>query len=553
MSVTPTVDDVFRDYNTPGVPSSGNHKPSKKDIRRVLKSIAGGTAAVGDYRGAWSSATAYLTSDFVQSGGSLWLALRQNTNVTPVEGADWTLLLAGASVADGTITEAKLATATKAKIVAVAANRTALAAMSGTSYLAVDLLEAGRKGLFTWQSGDQSANVTADPAQGVYVAPTSASTGASGAWVRQFDGSVQAEWFGVTSGGSAATNTLAINRAIAVAMRLYRPVELPGLEFDVDAGFGSGIVLKTGLRIFGQGRFKTILNVRNGGDIGQLRNYQAGSAFRRDFNLTGYNEYVQQCTIEKMAIVMNHPLASITNTAIQIAVDFRNVTRSRVTDCWIGNYHPITDAKGSSSSYLVQGYAVVCGNEAGTPPPYAGGEVNEIDHNFIAGAYRAVCIDDNQLNPSSAAYSTRVHDNDIQLAQILVYQASQYGAGNVIRDNVLQACVVRNGNSDTITCGIWIGGYGNLIDEPYGEYGNCTYILKLHTQSKNNRARYSGTCSATGGIVTEGTQRAFVDAAGGLSKNIVEFFADTGVFGANGHDSFGNPIRMVSGTRTTVT
>lgn len=104
-----SIDSVYRDYNTPSVPASGDYKPRKADIRRLLKSIQGGTAAVGDYRGAWSNATAYVATDLVESGGSIWYALADNTNVTPTEGASWTLFLPGVTVADGTVTAAKLA------------------------------------------------------------------------------------------------------------------------------------------------------------------------------------------------------------------------------------------------------------------------------------------------------------------------------------------------------------------------------------------------------------------------------------------------------------
>jgi hypothetical protein len=56
----------------------------------------------------------------------------------------------------------------------------------------------GGAGTFEWISGDQSVNVAADPARGVWVAPSAAPTGASGAWRRVYAGSVLAIWFGVT-------------------------------------------------------------------------------------------------------------------------------------------------------------------------------------------------------------------------------------------------------------------------------------------------------------------------------------------------------------------
>ncbi len=68
-------------------------------------------------------------------------------------------------------------------LVLPAATRGVMSAMP-TTMAAVLLYEAGREGVFVWSPLDQSVNVTADPAQGVYVPPASALTGAAGAWVR---------------------------------------------------------------------------------------------------------------------------------------------------------------------------------------------------------------------------------------------------------------------------------------------------------------------------------------------------------------------------------
>ncbi len=59
------------------------------------------------------------------------------------------------------------------------------------------LKENGRAGQFAFVSGDLSALVTSDPLHGIYIAPDSDPSGASGAWVRQRDGlSVNPMWFG---------------------------------------------------------------------------------------------------------------------------------------------------------------------------------------------------------------------------------------------------------------------------------------------------------------------------------------------------------------------
>lgn len=63
-------------------------------------------------------------------------------------------------------------------------------------------------GMFEWRSGNQSANVTADPAKGIYVAPSSAPTGASGAWRRILTGAtITAACFGLRGNSGVTSNT----------------------------------------------------------------------------------------------------------------------------------------------------------------------------------------------------------------------------------------------------------------------------------------------------------------------------------------------------------
>lgn len=70
----------------------------------------------------------------------------------------------------------------------------------------------GREGNFRWDSSDLSTEVTADTQQGIYVAPASDPTGASGAWVRVYSGAVNVEWFGATDSGDAG---IGFNAAMA--------------------------------------------------------------------------------------------------------------------------------------------------------------------------------------------------------------------------------------------------------------------------------------------------------------------------------------------------
>src|SRR4051794_8942773 len=92
---------------------------------------------------------------------------------------------------------------------AALATRAALASAAKRSD-AQFLGEGGREGSFLFDPSNLSARVAADSAQGIYVAPQSDPTGASGAWVRQFSGPVNAGWFGVSTGNTSASNSTAI-------------------------------------------------------------------------------------------------------------------------------------------------------------------------------------------------------------------------------------------------------------------------------------------------------------------------------------------------------
>jgi hypothetical protein len=102
-------------------------------------------------------------------------------------------------------------------------SRTAMAAQAGTAGANAYLSEAGREGEFVWKTAATilseygvaaTSLVSSDAQQGLFVPPTSGSSGASGAWVRKFSGKANARWWGLTPGAAAAANTTALQAAV---------------------------------------------------------------------------------------------------------------------------------------------------------------------------------------------------------------------------------------------------------------------------------------------------------------------------------------------------
>lgn len=81
-------------------------------------------------------------------------------------------------------------------------NLAGLQAQSPAVCPAVFLRDPIRQGVFRFDYADLSAEVASDPRQGVYVAPVSDTTGASGAWVRQFN-HLELRFFGAVRDGIA--------------------------------------------------------------------------------------------------------------------------------------------------------------------------------------------------------------------------------------------------------------------------------------------------------------------------------------------------------------
>ncbi|MDX1505422.1 MAG: glycosyl hydrolase family 28-related protein, partial [Spongiibacter sp.] len=121
---------------------------------------------------------------------------------------------------------------------------------------AAKITTTGRAGDFTWLAGDQSANVSSDPLEGIYIAPDADSSGTSGAFMRNYNrwSSLSPEWFGALRDG-VSDDSAAIQATLDKAEAgSGTSVSLQDGTYRLDAG----IVPKCSL--IGAGRDRTVID-----------------------------------------------------------------------------------------------------------------------------------------------------------------------------------------------------------------------------------------------------------------------------------------------------
>jgi hypothetical protein len=141
-------------------------------------------AALAAIAGMAAGATRYVTESG-RAGLFVWEA--PTTATGSIAGTTLTLTAGGPFLVGRAITGT-----------GVTAGTTITAAASPTSYT----VSASQTVASTQITANLSAQVTADPNQGVYVAPASDPTGASGAWAREYGNRIKARWFGLALNGS---------------------------------------------------------------------------------------------------------------------------------------------------------------------------------------------------------------------------------------------------------------------------------------------------------------------------------------------------------------
>lgn len=105
-------------------------------------------------------------------------------------------------------------------------------------YIAGRITEGdGGEGVFRWDASDLSASVSADPQQGFYVAPTSAPSGASGAWVRSGVSEIYPEWWGAFDSSPDASAEL--QACFTFASDTGYPINGRGRKYNISDSNGA--------------------------------------------------------------------------------------------------------------------------------------------------------------------------------------------------------------------------------------------------------------------------------------------------------------------------
>ena len=242
------------------------------------------------------------------------------------------------------------------------------------------------------------------------------------------------------------------------------------------------IILEDGVEVRGFGRDSQLLADYN----------KAGSIIRRVFNPVGTNQYVQNCKVTDCSVFMNHLHQETMPTNIQKAVDFSNVTRSKIEDVYAGNFRygqaETYAPNAADNRQAMRGYCFVLGNVSGSDPAYAGGEVNKIIDCRGWWARKAITIDDLDLTGgNSASYNAVVEGCDVQTVERGIVQESQYNTGCAFKNNVLQDLKKAAGSVEDVF-GYYIGGYKNEIQGGYVETNevDLTQLVRLASTAYGN-------------------------------------------------------------------
>lgn len=330
----------------------------------------------------------------------------------------------------------------------------------------------GGGGLFYWDSTS-----TETDNGGTIIQATGVTTGR---WKRVFSGFINVKWFGVKgdfNGTTGTDDTANIQNAINSLnnVDLFFPKGLYLINPSTP------IILKQGINILGEGRMNTQF----------VLSKVSGTAFKRNWNPSGSNNYLVGLTIKDIAIIFQHQATANPTNYKQIGLDLRYITRSNYSDIYIGNYPiglsaDLGMANPTSQPNARQGYGIVLASTSSSDPAYSGGEVNILENIYMSGVKKGILIDAIEFFNdvyNSASYINKIINCEVSIAEKGLSQESQYGAKNYIENFIVQSIANATGSSEQLYA-IYINGYENTIIGGYGENAND---IIFGSSSKRNR------------------------------------------------------------------
>jgi hypothetical protein len=317
-------------------------------------------------------------------------------------------------------------------------------------------------------------------------------------------GHIQPSMINVRNYGAKGNGIVDDTAAIQAAINRHGKVYIPAGIYRIDPKIG--LIVRTGTELIGDGRTRTILLAGAGGvTIDELARYAGGSLIHRKFDPNGKNDYVSYVRLSDFTVILTHPADSVTENAVQIGIDLRNISRSLVERVHVGNIPPIGApiTRAYDRRFFSQGFGIVLGTAPSSTRPYAGGEVNTVRDSSVWGAYKLIVEDDDRLSPRSAAHGVLIEACDLQGGHILLSQESRYTRGVSWRDNVLQNVIPGPGSKEA--SGVFrMEGSNNLIDGGYIEAsGSADYLMQLGRHSSSNLIRLPYASATNGAKVVD--------------------------------------------------
>lgn len=274
------------------------------------------------------------------------------------------------------------------------------------------------------------------------------------------------------------------------------------------------ILLKDGLNLIGSGQQNSIL----------LAKYNvAGNVIKRSLTEGVSNPRVENILLDNFSVFLNHEHKSTVPANIQHGINLRDVSRSTVQNCFVGNYRTGKAAElypnASNKVQAMRGNLIILANHGASDPAYSGGEVNKIINCRCWWGKKGIVLDDYDITSgASASYAAIIDGCDIQTVEKGIAQETRYNAGCSFINNVIQDLKSSAGSTDPVYA-YMISGYNNRIYGGYVETSESTLTacIYLDTAAKGNviDAFYH----------TVGNAKFLVDRSAKNSNNIVKFFS----------------------------